>query len=211
MEDGPPGPGHWGPRVCPQSSVATPSMRTVALHLEAGSDVRRSLEALARAENASGFVLSVVGNLAQAAFQCPGKAQPTVLRGELEIITLQGGVHLHLSFSDPGCQVWGGHLEHGSLVLKGADLLVGVLQEAPQPPAAMAAPLQARVQVALAPGCAWSRRTERLLQGLGVPYAPMEPEPGALPQIRIDGQLIGGYPELAALHSSGSLQALLRG
>ena len=48
--------------------------------------------------------------------------------GELEIITLQGtispdGVHLHLSFSDASCQVWGGHLEHGTLVLRGADLL----------------------------------------------------------------------------------------
>lgn len=191
-------------------------MRALPIHLEAGADLRGSLEDLALEQQASGFVLSVVGNMSQACFACPGQPEPTVLRGELEIITLQGtvspsGVHLHLSFSDPGCQVWGGHLEHGSLVLKGADLLVGVLQEAPQPPAAMAAPLQARVHVALAPGCAWSRRTERLLQGLGVAYAPMEPEPGALPQIRIDGQLIGGYPELAALHSSGSLQALLRG
>lgn len=191
-------------------------MRALPIHLEAGADLRGSLEDLALEQQATGFVLSVVGNMSQACFACPGQPESTVLRGELEIITLQGtvspsGVHLHLSFSDPGCQVWGGHLEHGSLVLKGADLLVGVLQEAPQPPAAMAAPLQARVQVALAPGCAWSRRTERLLQGLGVPYAPMEPEPGALPQIRIDGQLIGGYPELAALHSSGSLQALLRG
>jgi predicted DNA-binding protein with PD1-like motif/glutaredoxin len=191
-------------------------MRALPIHLEAGADLRGSLEDLALEQQATGFVLSVVGNMSQACFACPGQPEPTVLRGELEIITLQGtvspsGVHLHLSFSDPGCQVWGGHLEHGSLVLKGADLLVGVLQEAPQPPAAMAAPLQARVQVALAPGCAWSRRTERLLQGLGVAYAPMEAEPGALPQIRIDGQLIGGYPELAALHSSGSLQALLRG
>jgi len=39
----------------------------------------------------------------------------------------------------------------------------------------------------------------------------MDPEPGALPQIRIDGRLIGGYPELAAMHSSGALRALLHG
>ena len=191
-------------------------MRALPIHLEAGADLRGSLEALALEQHATGFVLSVVGNMSQACFACPGQQHPTVLRGELEIITLQGtvspsGVHLHLSFSDPGCQVWGGHLEHGSLVLKGADLLVGVLQESPQRTAAVARPTEARVQVALAPGCAWSRRTERLLQGLGVAIAPMEPEPGALPQIRIDGRLIGGYPELAAMHSSGTLQALLRG
>lgn len=191
-------------------------MRALPVHLEAGADLRGSLEELALQQQASGFVLSVVGNMSQACFACPGHDEPTVLQGELEIITLQGtlspdGVHLHLSFSDPGCQVWGGHLEHGSRVLKGADLLVGFLQEAPPHPTPMAPQAEARVQVALAPGCAWSRRTERLLQGLGVVYAPMEPVAGALPQIRIDGQLIGGYPELAAMHSSGALQALLRG
>jgi len=120
------------------------ALRSVALHLDPGSDVRRSLEQLAIAENASGFVLSVVGNLSQAAFQCPGKAQPTVLSGLLEIITLQGtvgpqGVHLHLSLSDSHCQVWGGHLEPGTLVHSGADLLVGFTAPSAPAPAAMSA------------------------------------------------------------------------
>lgn len=112
-------------------------METLALHIDAGSDVRQSLEALARQEGGQGFVLSVVGNLSHAVFQCPGKPAPTRLRGELEIITLSGtlspeGVHLHLSFSDGDCRVWGGHLEPGTLVLRGADLLVGFLP-APAP------------------------------------------------------------------------------
>ncbi|MGB5240137.1 MAG: PPC domain-containing DNA-binding protein, partial [Prochlorococcaceae cyanobacterium] len=120
-------------------------MRSVPLHLEPGSDLRRSLEQLAQEQNASGFVLGVVGNLAQAAFQCPGKIAPTVLRGELEIITLQGtlspeGVHLHLSLSDGECRVWGGHLEPGSRVLKGADLLVGLLDTPGQAPALASRP-----------------------------------------------------------------------
>ncbi|MBU6354057.1 MAG: DNA-binding protein, partial [Cyanobacteria bacterium REEB498] len=67
-------------------------MRALPLHLEAGADIRRSLEALAQHEGAEGFVLSVVGNLRRACFACPGKDQPTVLEGELEIITLQGTV-----------------------------------------------------------------------------------------------------------------------
>ncbi len=109
------------------------ALRSVPLHLGTGSDIRRSLENLAIELNASGFVLGVVGNLSQAAFQCPGQAGPTILEGDLEIITLQGtispqGVHLHLSFSDGACQVWGGHLEPGTLVQKGADLLVGLLE-----------------------------------------------------------------------------------
>ena len=191
-------------------------MRALPLHLEAGADLRASLEQLAVREQATGFVLSVVGNLSQACFSCPGLEEPTVLSGELEIITLQGtvspqGVHLHLSLSDPGCQVWGGHLEHGSLVLKGADVLVGMLEQTQQLPPLADPVVEARVHVALADGCAWARRIERLLQGLRIPYKLMEPTAGPLPQVWIDGQSIGGYPELTALQARGALQTLRHG
>jgi len=39
----------------------------------------------------------------------------------------------------------------------------------------------------------------------------MSPVEGSLPQIRIDGRLIGGYNELAAMHSRGALKALRHG
>ena len=193
-------------------------MRAVPLHLEAGSDVRRSLEQLALAHNAGGFVLSVVGNLSQAAFACPGKSAPTVLAGELEIITLQGtispdGVHLHLSFSDASCQVWGGHLEHGTLVLRGADLLVGLLSTGTS--AAQSAALSSsassepRVEIAGRPECPFSRRALRMLRTLGIAFVEIEPdETGPVPQLYIDGVAIGGYNELAELHSRGELDAL---
>ncbi len=54
-------------------------MRTLRLHLNPGSDLRQTLQQLAQAEQAPGFVLGVVGNLSQAAFQCPGQGEPTVL------------------------------------------------------------------------------------------------------------------------------------
>ncbi len=193
-------------------------MRAVPLHLEAGSDVRRSLEQLALEQNAGGFVLSVVGNLSQAAFACPGKSAPTVLAGELEIITLQGtispdGVHLHLSFSDASCQVWGGHLEHGTLVLRGADLLVGLLSTGTS--AAQSAALSSsassepRVEIAGRPECPFSRRALRMLRTLGIAFVEIEPdETGPVPQLFIDGVAIGGYNELAELHSRGDLDAL---
>jgi len=196
-------------------------MRAVPLHLDPGSDVRRSIEQLARRQALSGFVLSVVGNLTQAAFQCPGKSQPTLLSGELEIITLQGtfspdGVHLHLSFSDADCQVWGGHLEPGSLVFKGADLLLGCLDGSPAQPAfasaaaiAPASTREPRVAVAVAPGCPYSRRAVRLLRTLGIAHSLVDPQAGVpVPQIHIDGVCIGGYAELAELHGSGQLDAL---
>ena len=204
-------------------------MRTVALHLDAGSDVRRTLEALARSENATGFVLSVVGNLAQAAFQCPGKPQPTLLHGELEIITLQGtlspaGVHLHLSFSDGECQVWGGHLEPGTVVHKGADVLVGFLDAAgpadqpgvsaqvgftASPAAPVPAPGEPRLAIAVRPGCPYCHRALRLLRTLGIPTAVVDDHAeGRVPQIWIDGTLIGGYDALVERYSRGDLEPL---
>ena len=189
-------------------------MRAVPLHLEAGIDVRRSLEQLALEHNAGGFVLSVVGNLSQAAFACPGKSAPTVLAGELEIITLQGtispdGVHLHLSFSDASCQVWGGHLEHGTLVLRGADLLVGLLSAGSSAAPIASASSEPRVEIAGRPDCPFSRRAMRMLRTLGIAFVEIEPdETGPVPQLYIDGVAIGGYNELAELHSRGELDAL---
>ena len=190
------------------------AMRAVPLHLEAGSDVRRSLEQLALEHNAGGFVLSVVGNLSQAAFACPGKSAPTVLSGELEIITLQGtispdGVHLHLSFSDASCQVWGGHLEHGTLVLRGADLLVGLLSAGSSAAPIASASSEPRVEIAGRPDCPFSRRALRMLRTLGIAFVEIEPDETApVPQLYIDGVAIGGYNELAELHSRGELDAL---
>ncbi len=207
-------------------------MRPVPLKLGPGSDLHRSLLQLGRAQNAPGFVLGVVGNLSQVAFQCPGPGGPTVLQGDFEIISLQGtvgpaGVHLHLSFSDGDCQVWGGHLEPGTLVLKGADLLVGVLagpgpvpaaetaaaaEPAPPPPAGIPLPSppgQPRVAIAVRPGCPYSARALRMLRSLGIPYALVEPRPeGSVPQVFIDGVFIGGYDALAERHGRGELAAL---
>ena len=189
-------------------------MHAVPLHLQAGSDVRRSLEQLALEHNAGGFVLSVVGNLSQAAFACPGKSAPTVLAGELEIITLQGtispdGVHLHLSFSDASCQVWGGHLEHGTLVLRGADLLVGLLSAGSSAAPIASASSEPRVEIAGRPECPFSRRALRMLRTLGIAFVEIEPDETApVPQLYIDGVAIGGYNELAELHSRGELDAL---
>jgi predicted DNA-binding protein with PD1-like motif/glutaredoxin len=199
-------------------------MRPLPLKLGPGSDLRRSLEQLAIEQGAAGFVLGVVGNLSRAAFQCAGRSGPTILEGDLEIITLQGtvapdGVHLHLSLSDSDCQVWGGHLEPGTLVLKGADLLVGFLQDSqPVPPAP---PAQPAVEVAVLPGCPWSQRALRILRTLGIPhqvttisgdaeFGALEQRTGSglLPQVFIEGQFIGGYDELADLQGRGGLERL---
>ncbi len=205
-------------------------MHALPLHLDAGSDVHRSLAELAAARQAEGFVLSVVGNLSQAAFQCPGQSTPTLVRGELEIITLQGtiapaGVHLHLSLSDGNCEVWGGHLEPGTLVLKGADVLVGLLEGTAAPAAsataasATAAPAQPvrpqagphgapRVEIVVARGCPYSARALRMLRTLTIPHHVQHTDQGPVPQVFIDGVKIGGYDALAELHGRGELDLL---
>ena len=199
-------------------------MRSLPLKLAPGSDLRLSLEELAQREGSSGFVLGVVGNLTKASFQCPGQAEPTVLEGDLEVITLNGtfspeGVHLHLSLSDGACQVWGGHLEPGTIVQKGVDLLIGVLEQRDASPAPQAA--TPRIEIAVLPGCPWCSRALRILRTLDLPHTvttvndddafqEVQQRSGmtTFPQVFIDGSVIGGYDNLAAMQAAGELDAL---
>ena len=199
-------------------------MQSLPLKLAPGSDLRLSLEALAQRDGISGFVLGVVGNLTRASFQCPGQAEPTVLEGDLEVITLNGtfspeGVHLHLSLSDGACQVWGGHLEPGTIVQKGVDLLIGVLEQREGRPARQtAAP---RIEIAVLPGCPWCSRALRILRTLDLlhtvttinddaAFQAVQQRSGmtTFPQVFIDGSVIGGYDDLAAMQAAGELDAL---
>ncbi|MFL0746103.1 MAG: DUF296 domain-containing protein [Prochlorococcus sp.] len=200
-------------------------MRSLPLKLSAGSDLRKSLQEMAQEQNRSGFVLGVVGNLSRAKFQCPGQSGPTVLEGNLEIITLNGtfspnSVHLHLSLSDSACQVWGGHLEPGTIVLKGADVLVGFL-DLPLPQSALDSAQTPRVEIAVLPGCPWSKKALMMLRSLAIPYIVktidnddsfkainQRSELKTFPQVFIDGEFIGGYDALSDLHSSGQLEVL---
>ena len=201
-------------------------MRSLPLKLAPGSDLRLSLEELAQRDGISGFVLGVVGNLTKASFQCPGQAEPTVLEGDLEVITLNGtfspeGVHLHLSLSDGACQVWGGHLEPGTIVQKGVDLLIGVLEQREGRPARQTAAATPRIEIAVLPGCPWCSRALRILRTLDLPhnvttvnddaaFQAVQQRSGmtTFPQVFIDGSVIGGYDDLAAMQAAGELDAL---
>ena len=201
-------------------------MQPLPLKLAPGSDLRLSIEELAQRDGISGFVLGVVGNLTKASFQCPGQAEPTVLEGDLEVITLNGtfspeGVHLHLSLSDGACQVWGGHLEPGTIVQKGVDLLIGVLEQREGRPARQTAAAAPRIEIAVLPGCPWCSRALRILRTLDLPhnvttinddaaFQAVQQRSGmtTFPQVFIDGSVIGGYDDLAAMQAAGELDAL---
>ena len=199
-------------------------MQSLPLKLAPGSDLRLSLEELAKRDGISGFVLGVVGNLTKASFQCPGQAEPTVLEGDLEVITLNGtfspeGVHLHLSLSDGACQVWGGHLEPGTIVQKGVDLLIGVLEQHGVTASRQAS--EPRMEIAILPGCPWCSRALRILRTLDLPHTVTTINDDAafqavqqrsgmttFPQVFIDGTVIGGYDKLAAMQAAGELDSL---
>ena len=197
-------------------------METLPLELKPGQDLHLALTDLAVQQQLSGFVLGVVGNLSQATFSCPGQQQPTRMSGVLEVITLNGtfsptGVHLHLSLSDGACQVWGGHLEPGTVVLKGVQLLLGLSGL----PTEQTGQSQERVELAVLPGCPWSLRARQLLERLSIPhrletietddrYEAFRQRSGmnTFPQVFIDGEVTGGYDDLAELSLQSSFRAL---
>ena len=197
-------------------------MDTLTLHLEPGQDLKLSLSETAKERQISGFLIGVVGNLSKASFQCPGRKKPTVLEGELEIITLNGtfdadGVHLHLSLSDGACQVWGGHLESGSLILKGADLLLGTLKQGQE----ARNKTKTRLEIAILPGCPWCDSALRILEANNIPHLVITVDNdvtfreckqrsgmNTFPQVFVDGATIGGFDNLEKLQRSGELITL---
>ena len=62
----------------------------------------------------------MVGNLRTVFIQCPGNQEINKFEGNLEMISLnghfnKGDVHLHLSFADEGCNVFGSILRRDAL------------------------------------------------------------------------------------------------
>ena len=191
------------------------------LKLEKGSDLLISLQAIAKKENKAGYILSIVGNLSKAKIQCPGKQHSTLIKNTLEIISLNGTIdpnhcHLHISFSDGNCNMWAGHLEEGTIILKTADMLIGFLDENLIKKEKNIHNKQ--VQIYIIPDCPWSARAIRMLRTLQVEHEIIVikndndfkslnkmTKYNSFPQIFINGEFIGGYSELAELHSSGKL------
>ena len=189
--------------------------------LETGMDLLISLQERAKKENKPGYILSVVGNLSKARIKCPGKKQSTLIQNTLEIISLNGTIshsscHLHISFSDGNCNVWAGHLEEGTIILKAADMLIGFVDENLITKEKITN--NKLIEIFIIPDCPWSARAIRMLRTLQVAHEIKvirnDNEFNSLnkitnyssfPQIFINGEFIGGYSELAELHSSGKL------
>ena len=189
--------------------------------LQTGRDLLISLQEMAKKENKAGYILSVVGNLSKAKIKCPGKKQSTIIKNSLEIISLNGAInpnscHLHISFSDMNCNVWAGHLEEGTIILKAADMLIGFLDENLIKKEKITNNKQ--VEIFIIPDCPWSARAIRMLRTLQVAHEikiikndndfkslNKITNYSSFPQIFINGEFISGYSELAELDSAGQL------
>jgi predicted DNA-binding protein with PD1-like motif len=103
------------------------------IRLSPGDDLRAALDAaLAAARHDAGFVVAGIGSLSRAQLRMAGAGQPTLVEGDIEILTLSGtlsrdGSHLHMSMADAAGRVLGGHVAPGCTVRTTAEVLVAFL------------------------------------------------------------------------------------
>ena len=191
-------------------------MQPHSLKLSPDSDLIICIKEYSFSNNLYGYVSGVVGNLSKACIQCPGNQEISEFEGNLEIVSLNGhfnhgDVHLHLSFADEGCNVFGGHLEEGSIVKKGTDiLLVSFENKTVEISKQNLNDNQTRVKAYILKNCPWSKRSIRLLDSLSIPYERILIENdqdfqkvrslsnhNTFPQIFLDDVFFGGYDEIA--------------
>lgn len=113
--------------------VVFASMELIPLRLQPGDDLRQALESWVQAPaGGPAWVVSGIGSLTVAQLRLAGRSDHTVLKGDLELLTLQGslcsdGSHLHITVADAHGSVLGGHLCVGSLVRTTAEVLIARL------------------------------------------------------------------------------------
>ena len=191
-------------------------MHSHSLKLSPESDLIICIKEFSFSNNLYGYVSGVVGNLRQVCIQCPGNQEINKFEGNLEIVSLnghfnKGDAHLHLSFADEGCNVFGGHLEEGSIIKKGADvLLLSLENKIINISNKNSIKKKSRVAAYVLKNCPWSKRSIRLLNSLSIPYESFLIENdkdfqkvnslsnhNTFPQIFLDGKFFGGYDELS--------------
>jgi predicted DNA-binding protein with PD1-like motif len=110
-------------------------MQLLPIRLPPGADLRRSLEEVAMMQAAgSAFVVAGIGSLGDARLRYAGEASESTIPGPLEILAISGtlsasGAHLHMSVSDAGGRVYGGHVGYGNVIRTTAEILLAPLED----------------------------------------------------------------------------------
>ena len=191
-------------------------MHPHSLKLSPESDLISSIKEYSLLNQIYGYVSGVVGNLRQVCIQCPGNQEINKFEGNLEIVSLnghfnKGEVHLHLSFADEGCNVFGGHLEEGCIVKKGADIfLLSFEPKIIDISNKVLIENNSRVKIYILKDCPWSKRAIRLLNSFSISHQAIlvenddsfqkvmnQSKHNTFPQIFLDNKFFGGYDELS--------------
>lgn len=114
-------------------------MRTLAVRLAPGSDLKAELVRLVAAEGVqAGCIVTCVGSLTAARLRTPGAAgeaeRVLVFDEPMEVLSLSGtlspdGLHLHIALSRRDGSCVGGHLMPGCVVHTTAELVIGELED----------------------------------------------------------------------------------
>ena len=190
-------------------------MNPHSLKLSPESDLIKCIKDYSFSLSLNGFVSGVVGNLREVCIKCPGDKEINKFQGNLEILSLNGSfnngeVHLHLSFADEVCNVFGGHLEEGCIVKKGADiLLISFENKTINLSNQYLNEKTLRVKAYILKDCPWPKRAIRLLNSLSIKHEIImiendeifqkvmnQSNHNTFPQIFLDNSFFGGYDEL---------------
>jgi uncharacterized protein len=105
-------------------------MRTIALRLRPGADLKAELLALAARERIrAGWMLTCVGSLSRVRLRLASGTEHATWQVAFEIVALTGtlsqdGGHLHLAVADQQGRTIGGHLAEGCTVRTTAEVVV---------------------------------------------------------------------------------------
>jgi uncharacterized protein len=108
-----------------------PTMIVYALRLHPGQDLKRELDAFAKAQHLqAGFIITCVGSLRKVALRPANQKEPLLREEKYEIVSLVGtlspdGSHLHISLSDSTGATIGGHLLEGNEIYTTAEIVIG--------------------------------------------------------------------------------------
>lgn len=110
-------------------------MKELAVRLQRGSDLKKSIENIARENNIdTAVVLSAVGCVSRAHIRLAKAKSELEVEDGFEIVSLMGTIskgkaHLHISFSDDLANAFGGHLLEGCIIDTTCELVLGILEE----------------------------------------------------------------------------------
>lgn len=108
-------------------------MKTYAIRLQPGQDLKISLENYARENQISaGLILTCVGSLKCATLRLADENIQKTFAEKFEIVSLVGtfsidGCHLHIGLSDKHGNMIGGHLLEGCTIYTTAEIAIGEL------------------------------------------------------------------------------------